>query len=85
MLVVLALGIGGIALPILAVRRWQGNWRLAAAVPALFVGFVVLRIVLGTALDPTSHNLWPFEILQASVLSLVLVGVLAVGRRITGR
>jgi hypothetical protein len=73
-LAALALGVGGLALPILAMRRWQRSWRLAAAIPALWVGFVVLRIALGTALDPTSHNLWPFEILQASVVSLVLIG-----------
>jgi hypothetical protein len=85
MLVVLALGVGGIALPILALRRWQGAWRLAAALPALWIGLVVLRIVVGTAADPTSHNLWPFEILQASVASLVLVGLLAVGRHFFGR
>lgn len=85
MLAVLAIGIGGIALPILAVRRWQGGWRLAAAVPAGWVGLVVLRIVLGTALDPTSHNLWPFEILQASVVSLVLIGAMTAGRRLVGR
>jgi hypothetical protein len=85
MLVVLALGIGGIALPILALRRWHGGWRVAAAIPALWVGLVVVRIALGTALDPTSHNLWPFEILQASVVSLVLIGAATLGRRIFGR
>ena len=85
MLAVLAIGIGGIALPIRAMRRWQGGWRLAAAVPAGWVGLVVLRIVLGTALDPTSHNLWPFEILQASVVSLVLIGAVTLGRRVVGR
>jgi hypothetical protein len=82
MLAVLAIGIGSIALPIRAMRRWRGGWRLAAAVPA---GLVVLRIVLGTALDPTSHNLWPFEILQASVVSLVLIGAMTLGRRVVGR
>lgn len=81
MLAVLVIGIGGIALPVRAVRRWEGGWRLAAALPAAWVGFVVLRIVLGTALDPTSHNLWPFEILYASVVSLVLLGAMAVARR----
>ena len=85
MLAVLAIGIGGIALPIRAMRRWQGGWRLAAAVPAGWVGLVVLRIVLGTAVDPTSHNLWPFEILQASVVSLVLIGAMMLGRRVVGR
>ena len=85
MLAVLAIGIGGIALPVRAVRRWEGGWRLAAALPALWVGFVVLRIVLGAALDPTTHNLWPFEILQASVASLVLTGALTLARRMLGR
>jgi hypothetical protein len=81
MLAVLAIGIGGVALPVLGVRRWEGRWRFAATLPALWVGFVVLRIVLGTALDPTSHNLWPFEILYASAVSLVLIGAMTVVRR----
>jgi hypothetical protein len=45
------------------------------------VGFVVLRILFDTAGDPTSHNLWPFEILQVGVLSLGVVGVLLAARR----
>lgn len=81
MLAVLAIGVGGVALPIRAMRRWEGTWRLAAALPLLWVGFVVLRIAAGTALDPTSHNLWPFEILIASVVSLALIGAMAAGRR----
>jgi hypothetical protein len=83
MLAVLAIGIGSIALPLRAMRRWQGGWRVAAALPAVWLGFVVLRIVVGTASDPTSHNLWPFEILYAGVSSLVLIGVLTVARRVT--
>jgi hypothetical protein len=83
MLAVLAIGIGSIALPLRAMRRWQGGWRVAAALPAVWLGFVVLRIVVGTASDPTSHNLWPFEILYAGVWSLVLIGVLTVARRVT--
>lgn len=48
-------------------------------------GLVALRIVFGTAVDSTSHNLWPFEILQASVVSLVLIGAMMLGRRVVGR
>jgi hypothetical protein len=62
-------------------RRWQGGWRLAAALPAAWVAFVVLRIVVGASLDPTSHNLWPFEILYASLASLVLIGLVALAKR----
>ena len=76
MLAVLAIGIAGVVVPVRTVRRWEGGWRLVAALPALWVGFVVLRIALGVAVDPTSHNLWPFEILQASVVSLVLSGAI---------
>jgi hypothetical protein len=81
MLAVAALGIAGIAAPLWAIRRWRGGWRVAATVPALMVGFVVLRILFDTAGDPTSHNLWPFEILQVGVLSLGVVGVLLAARR----
>jgi hypothetical protein len=81
MLAVVAIGIGGVALPVRAMVRWQGGWRLVAALPALWIVFVVLRIVVGTSLDPTSHNLWPFEILQASVASLVLFGLITLAKR----
>jgi len=47
----------------------------------VMTGFVMARIVLGTASDPTSHNLWPFEILQVAVLSLVVIGVLVAARK----
>jgi hypothetical protein len=83
LLAVLAIGIGSIALPLRAMRRWEGGWRVAAAVPVLWIGFVVLRIVVGTASDPTSHNLWPFELLYAGVGSLVLIGALTIARRAT--
>ncbi|HLT91556.1 MAG TPA: hypothetical protein VKZ85_11470 [Woeseiaceae bacterium] len=84
MFAVLGLGIAGIVLPLRAVRRWQGGWRVAAAIPLAIIGFVVLRIVIDTAIDPTSHNLWPFEVLQAAVISLLLIGVIVVARKVTG-
>lgn len=84
MLAVAALGIGGVAAPLWAIRRWRGGWRVAAAVPAVMTGFVVLRIIVNTAGDATSHNLWPFEILQVGVLSLVVIGVLLAARKFSG-
>jgi hypothetical protein len=81
MLVVGALGLGGLVFPLLALWRWQGGWKLAAAVPAGIVGFVILRIAVGTAADPTSHNLWPFEVLIAGLASLAIIGALALARR----
>jgi hypothetical protein len=35
--------------------------------------------------DPTSHNLWPFEILQAGLLSIVVILGLLVARRVSAR
>lgn len=79
---VFALGVAGIIVSVRAFMKWRGGWRVAAAVPLALMGFVVLRIIFGVALDPTSHNLWPFEILMVALPSLVIVGVLTVARKI---
>jgi hypothetical protein len=49
------------------------------------MAFVVLRLLFDTARDPTSHNLWPFEILQVGALSAVVMLVLMVMRKRAGR
>jgi hypothetical protein len=84
MLVVAAIGIGGVVMPIRALRRWQGGWRYAALAAVVPIAFVVLRIVFDVSRDPTSHNLWPFEIVQIGVLSLVVLAILAIARKVTG-
>ncbi len=84
MLGVLALLVGGVAAPAWGLWRWRGAWRVAAVVPAAVMGFVVLRIVVDTVRDPTSHNLWPFEVLIVGSLSLAAMAVLALVRRLTG-
>lgn len=80
---VLLLLAAGVAAPFWAMWRWRGGWRLAAAVPAGVMGFVLIRIVSGIASDPTSHNLWPFEILTSGIVTLVILATLAVARRFT--
>jgi hypothetical protein len=82
MLLMLALGIFGFLAPAWGLWCWRGGWRLAAAVPGVLMAFVVLRIVAGTSVDPTSHNLWPFEIVSAGALSAGAMIVLAIARRI---
>jgi hypothetical protein len=81
MLTVLAISVFGFAAPVWGLWRWRGAWRAAAVVPAAMMAFVVLRIMLGVADDPTSHNLWPFEILQAGGLSVLIMAALFAGRR----
>jgi hypothetical protein len=83
-LIVLAAMLGGIIAPIRAYRKWEGGWRIAAAVPLLLVLFSVARIIIGTSIDPTSHNLWPMELGMFSLGALVITGVLALGRRVIG-
>jgi len=78
MLAMIALGLIGLAWPAWGLWRWRGGWRIAAAVPAVIMAFVVLRILLGTAINPTSHNLWPFEIVMWGGLScgaMLLLGI----------
>ena len=68
-----------------ALVRWQGIWRWLAALPLLLVGIVVLRIIVDTSADPTSHNLWPFELLGTMVLAFIALGGLQLGRIFTAR
>ncbi|HUL40666.1 MAG TPA: hypothetical protein VLV32_01985 [Burkholderiales bacterium] len=84
MLLALGLLISGFAVPAWALWKWHGGWRVAAAVPAVLMAFVVLRIIFGVSRDPTSHNLWPFEILIYGVVSLVIIGGLVIARRFIG-
>lgn len=84
MLAMLGIGLLGFAVPAWGIWRWRGGWRIAAAVPAVMLAFVVLRILVGVARDPTSHNLWPFEILQVGALGVVVMGALSLARKLTG-
>jgi hypothetical protein len=81
MFVFAALGLLGLGWPAWALWRWRDQWRWWAAVPFALVAFVVLRIAVGTAIDPTSHNLWPFEILMAGGCSVIAMAVITVLRR----
>lgn len=83
MLAMLALGLLGFAAPAWGLWCWRGGWRLAALVPAAMMAFVVLRILFGVARDPTSHNLWPLEILIVGVFSVTMMGVLWLSRKLS--
>lgn len=85
MAAVAALFLASFGWPAWALWKWRGRWRIAAAAPAALMAFVVLRIALGVASDPTSHNLWPFEILQFGALSVLAMGGLALARRFSRR
>lgn len=66
----LAVGVAAAALCALgAARPGRTLVVLGATVPAV----VLARVVVETATDPTSHNLWPLEVMIALVLGLVAV------------
>ncbi len=70
MLTMYAFGLLGLGGPAWGLWRWRGIWRVVAAVPAAAVAWVILSLFIDTARDPTSHNLWPFEILLAGAGSM---------------
>ena len=65
-----------------ATRFWLTTLVVGASVPAA----VLVRVIYDTWSDPTSHNLWPFEIILAAGPGLLaaLVGALA-GKLWSGR
>jgi len=69
--------------PVWVLWKWRGWWRLAGVVPFAVMAFVVGRIVVDASRDPTSHNLWPLEIVYTGAAGLALIAVLAVARRFT--
>ena len=68
-----------------ALRHWAGIWRWLASVPLLFIIAAAFKLVAELRIDPTSHNLWPFEMLIALLIATVLLGVLFLARLFTRR
>lgn len=65
------LGLAAFAALVLCACRltsfWKATWIVAAAVPAV----VMLRVLVEGLMDPTSHNLWPLELLIALPVGFV--------------
>jgi hypothetical protein len=80
MLLIAIFVLGFIAAVVWTLRHWQGWWRWLAGAPLLLVSAVVLKIIVDTSLEPTSHNLWPFELLAVVVVAGVVLGVLQLVR-----
>jgi len=75
-LAALGLVVGAIYGSVRMARGCEGGWRKAALLPVIALGLVVANIVVGIAIDPTSHNLWPFEIVMVSAAGVVWLGLL---------
>ncbi len=70
-LMLLTLGIGAIFF-----SAWKGIWRVLGLLAPLSVLGVVLKIAIGVAIDPTSNNLWPFDIAIVSGLAAIYLTLL---------
>lgn len=82
----LVLAVGAVWLPIRWMRRWQGGWRIAAAACLVPVPLSIANITLGLLADPTSHNLFPFEIAMAGAVAYGLMIVVGIAHVVaTGR
>jgi hypothetical protein len=67
--------------PLWALLRWRGKWRALATLPLLFVGLWAVKDVVEISADPTSHNLLPFEFIEAAILVAIFMGVVWMMRR----
>lgn len=65
-----------VGLQIRAVMLWRGIWRKLAAAPLLVLAADALLILVQTSYDPTSHNLWPLEMMMFGAAGLPFVGLL---------
>ena len=63
-------------------RSSRDEWQLLAWAPLVpLVGWGCF-IAWGVTRDPTSHNLWPFELVFWTLISTALLGLFLLGRRL---
>lgn len=66
-------------------RASHDEWKLLAWVPVVPLALWGPFMAWGVTRDPTSHNLWPFELFVWGTLSLILFGAVLLARPIFGR
>lgn len=73
------IGIAAVLLlgPVLRVLSPAGLWQATAILGATAPAAVFARVVVEATLDPTSHNLWPFELLIAALVGFPLAFIAA--------
>ncbi|MFH0798930.1 MAG: hypothetical protein V2A66_01970 [Pseudomonadota bacterium] len=72
---------GAIGLSIYLLKRWNGFFRIAAALPVLVLTGFIAVVSIGIAKDPTSHNLWPFELVMWGGGTFIYLGLVALLKR----
>ena len=69
---------GFAALNYRAVRQWRDSWELVRWVPTMILAFWDFYLIVSSLSDPTSHNLWPIELIGITALSLIFLAAIAV-------
>lgn len=86
---VVAIGALALLSALLVLARVAGAWRVFAIMLGCLPAAVILRVLFDTWWHPTSHNLWPFEVVLGFLIGVpaVMVGTLigAVLLRLGGR
>lgn len=80
-----AVVISFVFLEFITVRRSKGVWRWLALIPAAAMVAIIAIIVVSVIYDPTSHNLWPFEIFLWSAGGIVFLGMLFLVKKIANQ
>ena len=70
-----------IVLCALAFVRWKGGWRYAGGFPLALFALWLVKFLFDITRDPSSHNLWPFELLMWSVPTLAWLLILILVRK----
>jgi len=73
--ILVLLPLASVVLPLYFVWRWRGPRRLLAALPLVVLVGKLATVWSDLAADPTSHNLWPLELLlwELPALGVVLL------------
>lgn len=72
-----------IVLQLRALMRWAGLSGVLAKVSAVVAAGWVALFAVQVSIDPTSHNLWPFELLMLSSGGLAWLALIGLGRWFT--
>lgn len=82
LLVAFGLPLVYLVVQVLALCRWDGIARNLAWLSALAAVVYVAKFAVDVSLDPTSHNILPFELIVVSLIGLTYLGVCALGRKV---
>ena len=80
-LIVIVFTAASAALPVAAVRQWQGAWSVAAKLPLVIIAVWMSVIVFSKLQSTDSHRLWPFELFAWAMFNMVyMVTVMTIKR-----